>query len=300
MNEVELLIQEKEKSTSTAFVRFILLSDKYKEEAFYYFVEGKDAPYYQYRIKSQTEIEIIPIQCGGKSKVLEIFNLLKGRESYNKYKKGFFVDKDFDNNSLISSDIYVTPCYSIENLYTQEYTIKEILKCEFNILPSDAEYCNIIYLYRNEINQFHNCILEFTAWYSCLKSKTSETGVSLDENFPKDFIELKIGSIEKKYNLEDIENKYPDAIKVSREDIDANKITLNNDPHNSLRGKYEMQFLYAFLIFLIDDANDKSKRKYCKKKVKFNLNRSLLLSQLSQYAISPCCLKEYIKRRLTL
>lgn len=297
MNEVEKLIKETELSSSVAYHRFVLLSDNCGTNAFYYFIEGKDAAYYHPKIQRVKEIDPIPIKCGGKSKVIEVYGLLKSKTVYSKYPTGFFVDKDFDDNTFLSSEIYVTPCYSIENLYTQKQVLAEILKCEFDLLPSESQYSAIIDLFSIEQQVFHAVVMDFNAWYACLKKKTTNTGVSLDDNFPKDFIALNIGSIVKYYNITDIENKYPESIKITQHEISEVALNLQGNPSAYLRGKYEMQFFNAFLNFIIEDANVKSKRKYSQKKTTFKVDRSIIMSQLSQYAISPNCLIEYIESR---
>lgn len=299
MNEVEILIAASQESSSVAYTRFVLLVDSCGDNTFYYFVEGKDAPYYHQRIKHLSNKDLVPINCGGKSKVLEVYSLLSNQPVYNKYQKAFFVDKDYDDNSTISSDIYVTPCYSIENFYVSQPTIEEILKCEFNILPSDENYAKILSLYNTEQQNFYDAILEFNAWYACLKRLTSNTGVSLNDNMPAEFINLQIGNITKTYTLQDVEEKFQEAtLKIDESDIQKMINTLNIDPVMSLRGKYQLQFLETFLRFLIDDANNKIQRKYITKKTTFNIARSTLLSQLSQYAITPGCLTEYVLKRL--
>lgn len=246
MSEVEKLINATENSTSVAYHRFVLLSDNCGTNAFYYFVEGKDAPYYHPRIQRVKTLNPIPIKCGGKSKVIEVCGLLKKKAVYNKYATGFFVDRDFDDNTSLSSDIYVTPCYSIENLYTQKQVLAEILKCEFDLLPSESQYSAILDLFSLEQQVFHEAVMNFNAWYACLKKKTTNTGVSLDDSFPKGFITLNIGNIMKHYNIIDIESKYPESLKISQQEINEVTLTFQDNPSVYLRGKYEMQFFYTF------------------------------------------------------
>ena len=300
MNEVEELIIEAEMSSSVAFTRFVLLVDHFGDAAFYYFVEGKDAPYYYPRIQSICEEkEPIPIKCGGKSKVLDVFNLISAHSTYNKYKKAFLVDRDYDDNSMLPVDIYITPCYSIENFYADKSVIAEILKCEFDILPLENNFDKILGLYISELKQFHEAIMEFNAWYACLKQITSQTGVSLGDNMPVGFVNIQIGNIKKMYTLSNIETVYQGAIaKISQNDIQRMIQILDVNPTNLLRGKYQIQFLEKFLRFLIEDANNRNQRNYVTQKTTFNIERASILSQLSQYAITPDCLSKYILDRL--
>lgn len=293
MSEVEILINAKNNSVSTIYMRFVLLSGNNNKEALYYFIEGYDAPYYDHRVNLFCKGESIPIKCNGKSNVISIRNLLKSKQEYKDHKIGFFVDKDFDNNLGIGENIYITPCYSIENFYTNTETLANILKCEFDILPSERVHTQILDLFKQQQSSFHNAVLEFNAWYFCIKNHEVRISVNLEDNFPREFINLEIGNIQKKYSIETIKEKYPCCPEISG--IDLNKAILSfGNFETALRGKYEMQFFCSFLTFLIDDANSVKKRKYIKKKTKFQINKSLILSQLSQYARTPADLEAYI------
>ncbi|MDB9153270.1 DUF4435 domain-containing protein [Parabacteroides distasonis] len=297
MTDVEKLIKEKEEAISVVFHRFILLKDTYSD-AFFYFVEGKDAPYYTYRVRTIVNSkDCIPIKCGNKEKTIKIHKILSSNPLYDKYKKAYFVDKDFDDNSKLSLDIYVTPCYSIENLYSTEKVLSEILKCEFDILPSDREYSSILQLFHKEQSKFHNATILFNAWYACIKSKNMPIGVCLDEKFPKKFLTLKINNITYSYDIESIKSKYTEAPIISNNEIEIMKERLKSDLCFNLRGKYEIQFFYEFIKYLINDANEKGKQVYVKEKTKLNLDKAQILSQLSQYAITPECLMHYIQQR---
>lgn len=296
MNDVDVLVHEKNEAVSVPYMQFMLLVGEKGDSAFYYFVEGYDAPYYQHRIRNVCELELIPIRCNGKSKVLDVYSLVN-TDSYAMYKKAFFVDSDFDDNSHISEDVYVTPCYSVENFYVTSNVLSEILKCEFGVLPTDGEFKEIINLFVRECEAFHNAIGEFNAWYACMKSSKCADGISLDDSVPSEFVRLEIERIEKKYDLHKIQDKFAKDKPVSDADVSKMLIVLSNKPECSFRGKYEMQFFCKFLNFIIDDANHKRRRKYIKRKIKFQINRGLALSQLSHYADTPPCLSSYLAKR---
>ena len=79
------------------------------KNCFFCFFEGKDNAYYVPRIKSFTE-NYYPIQCGGRDKVLAVHRLITYHFEYDKYKKGFFIDRDF-NEPLQSLEppVFETP-----------------------------------------------------------------------------------------------------------------------------------------------------------------------------------------------
>lgn len=98
-------------------------------------VEGKDDPaYYNSFFSSVLDGYAKVMAIDGKEKVLQ---LRKDVRSHGKYKKdlvAFFVDKDYDDITT-ANDIYVTPTYSIENLYCTPDAFRRILdaKCGLGV-----------------------------------------------------------------------------------------------------------------------------------------------------------------------
>lgn len=297
MNPDELLKISKNTST-VAFHKFVLLSNGRENELFCFF-EGVDCQYYSLRIKQYANENYHPIVCGNKDTVLKTYKLINEQEIYKDYKKAFFVDSDFDE-SIDNPEIYETPCYSIENLYANKNTLSEILKSEFALLETDSEYDTILKLFESEFELFNEKTLFFNAWYAALKKSKrmnglKSTGVNLDEKLPKEFFCLKIGNINSNYDFEKIKQKFPDSIAITVEEVNE---TLNELRNSSLpfklRGKFQIWFFYEFIQFIINDANNT--KRIIKKKTKFKVDKSLILSQISQYAITPECLKLYLKK----
>lgn len=111
---------------SVAYNEFILYTEQNKNGLFCFF-EGKDNAYYIPKVKNFTDkYHIIP--CGGREKVLEVYQLITIHSEYDKYKKAFFIDRDF-NQALPPQNppIFETPCYSIENFYVSVNVFKEIV-----------------------------------------------------------------------------------------------------------------------------------------------------------------------------
>lgn len=296
----EDLLKLTENTATVAFHKFVLLC-KGKESDLYCFFEGRDAQYYSPRIKSITKKNYHPISCGNKKSVVDVHNWVSSHNDYKKYSKTFFVDSDFDN-SLNLDGIYETPCYSVENFYVNTKCLSEILKNEFGLTEIDVEYKSIINLFEKELEDFSKATLLFNAWYAGLKSKKQKEGlkstcVSLSDKLPNDFVCIKIGAITSNYDLQKIMDKFPDAIKVDQEIINAEYSRLNcAEIHQKLRGKYQFSFFYEFLRFLIDDAN--SKKSILKKKTKFNIDKANMYGQLSQYALTTECLTNYLLKCL--
>src|SRR5437763_6662955 len=107
------LIQIVNNSSTVAFHKFVLLSNGRENDLFCFF-EGIDSHYYSFRIKQIARRNYHPIVCGNKKSVLETFKKLNSNPIYDKYKKAYFIDRDFDEKNS-ENKIYETPTYSIEN-----------------------------------------------------------------------------------------------------------------------------------------------------------------------------------------
>ena len=294
-NEVEELLSKANNSFATYYMRFERLTGKFGIDSIYCFVEGYDMPYYISRVREITGVEPQHVECNGKKNVKGIYQYISQKVDCLKYKKMFFVDRDFDDNSTISENIYITPCYSIENLYLSEKSISRIINIEYKLDPvEDEKYQKVTTLFSQELEKFHNEVLLFNSWYACLKEKLTEgeKSISLDDKFPSDFLHLEISNISSSYDLNTIKQKFPSAKDVTVEEIIEKQAHLSSNMTALLRGKYEIQFLGCFLEYLnVDSRTDQT---YTKQKSSINVNIKQLISQFSQYADTPQCLRNYI------
>ena len=114
------------------FTEFVY-SVRNKKDYLFCFFEGYDVAYYVPIIRRFTE-NYETFDCGGKKVVLAFHNFIKDKREYDKYKKAFFIDRDFDVPiSIEQPPIFETPCYSIENFYVSDSVFAKILKSEFGI-----------------------------------------------------------------------------------------------------------------------------------------------------------------------
>jgi hypothetical protein len=299
--EVKKLIQAKEDSASVAYQTFVLLTSS-SPNALFCFFEGKDAPYYHLRIKSNYHGEFHYIKCGGKSKVKKVNELIKSHPQYKKFKKAFFVDRDFDKSIKDKlAEIYETPCYSIENLYCSKISLIELLKTDFQLTENSQEFKTILPIYDKLIKEFLEASLMFNAWYKLQKEKQEDTmtpnNVNLSESLIPDMIKVNLTAIIKDYDLNKILLKYPNSIPIANDELESKINELSkSDLAMSLRGKYILNFFIGFIRLLLSDANDPAKRTILTQKIKYNLDNSTALTMLTTYAASPTCLIDFIKQ----
>ncbi|MCU0389513.1 MAG: DUF4435 domain-containing protein [Thermoflexibacter sp.] len=293
--------QSKKNKATVAFHRFSLHLTRFAGDLFCFF-EGKgDSYYYVPRIKAYYSGNYHSIDCKGRESVIDVYKMINHRPEYVKYKKAFFIDRDF-NLPLNKFDyplIYETPCYSIENMYVSDKVFKEILKNEFYLSELDSEYDNCIAWYLERQNEFHEAVLLFNAWYACLidlrNEKGLNTNVNLEDSFPKDFIVFSLQNISKNYDLAKIQAKFPNTPIIDQETLDAKVAFFDSisTKYKIFRGKYEIEFLVKMLNYIISDSvNTQS---LIKKHIKYTLVGTQILSQFTQYAETPSDLIAYIK-----
>lgn len=83
------------------------------------------------------------------------------------------MDRDFDsliNNSLI----YETPYYSIENFYTGNEAVSNILRNQFKLDDADEDYQIAMDLFKRRQKEFHASTRYFNAWIMLQRELSSE------------------------------------------------------------------------------------------------------------------------------
>ena len=280
-----------------AYAEFMNSTGKLPNHLFCFF-EGKDNPYYIPRIKKHTD-DFHPIKCGGRSKVLEVHNLIKNQEVYKGYKKAFFIDRDFNEALPLQNPIvYETPCYSIENLFVSNKVFKEVLSNEFYLSQTtNPLHDKYLKLYQERQEEFHQATLLFNAWYACLISirneRSIQTGVQLEDKFPKGLIQISIDKVLQNYSFEDLINKFPNATEINSEILNRKIDDFGNcDALKTFRGKFEMDFLLKFIDHMLADS--KSNGESIKFSFGTQLNNQQAISIFSTYAETPECLDAYI------
>ena len=274
------------------------------------FFEGEDEKYYGIRISSITpELKWSAVKCGGKKIVLSLREKIRSHSDYKDAKCLFFVDADFDDNSLVESfgDVYVTPCYSIENLYFSEKVLQKVLSSEFGITEhcSDGNcFCSAMENFKNAQLQYLNYISHFNFWIKeyrkieaqgFLNGKLNINNVNLDK-----LIKVRLDACDAVYDKSKIIDLFPDA----DAGVGAN-IDIKNAPHNFninghfwFRGKQHLEFMRLYIMKLKEDRCKNKDRLIFKYKgnVRICLTESNCISELSIYAETPKCLHDFLRR----
>lgn len=181
----DAMINHAEEIASTAFSRFNHLINNHDINTLFCFVEGHDMSYYSIRVNLISGKNSSFIDSKGKKGVLEVYQLLKTMHEYDKYKKLYFVDRDYDNNAQ-NDDIYITPGYSVENFYGTIDCYKNLIQGTYHIYEDNPKYQLCIELYNKNLQEFLDATSLFCAWYKCTKSKVRHE-VELSDSFPNKY-----------------------------------------------------------------------------------------------------------------
>ena len=300
------LIEELRKSREiapVAYTEFVLTYSKDKKALYCFFEGDEDKRYYRMRIEQEFE----NFTCAGKDNVKKVYRMIKEHQEYNGVKTLFFIDKDY-SNEITNNNIYVTPCYSIENFYTTNEVLISILINEFNLKNSDSDFILILEKFYQLQRKFHNDLLIFNAWLSCQndlrEQNSSITYLSINDRVKLYFegiVKDKLNEIKDFNDLKSIDfienNLFTEAPKIEAKDL-QNKINEFQSKINSciFRGKFELKFMVSFLQQLKNEIGQKPIKSIFEKKQKctFEFKHENIISTLSQYAITPDCLRKFI------
>ena len=269
------------------------------------FFEGKDDfKYYWCRLSPFVgEQNYETYICRSKENVLRLHDMIHFQTKPRDNEKiCYFVDNDYEKSRLENQDVYVTPTYSIENLYISDSAIKNILKGEWGLsgemVESDKEDLEIAFNYLKEKREeIINSIIYANAWYSlqCNKSKDSLQPPKLSAI--KEYKTIK--DVKDKTTLEGL---VPNSIEVSEDEIEAEIAYLKQNPEEKIRGKYFEQTMPKYFTKVFQDSNKKNNREMFSKRRRVNINvgEDNMVSVLSQYADSPSNLIAYITSKFNV
>lgn len=298
---------EESVSDCVAFTEFMLNYKKNEDKLYCFFEGNEDRFYYSVRIDllASTSNNKTFI-CGGKEKVLKVYELIKDNNYYKNVKTSFYIDSDFDDNE-VNPDIYITPTYSIENLYCTKESFEKILISEFKMNPDEGDFIKCVenYVYIQE--KFNEETLLLNAWLACQadyrKEHKTNTYLKIDKNIKTYFDKIVLTDLSSIKELEgiktktDIENIFVDSPIIENNKLEEKiEYFKTIDKSNKFRGKFILRLLESYLCRLqsISGINPTMFEKKYSSNLRFEY--CTICSNLSQYATTPNCLKNYISR----
>jgi hypothetical protein len=273
-------------------------------------VEGKDSDYYRSRVAAvfaTSDLKISYRNIKGKKNEKLLIKAIKGNASLSNIRYLAFFDRDYENDlaEITQPENYITPGYSIENLYTEGASVKEMVH---GLLFADAVHADndtdvvnsLVDEYEALQGEFHKSVELFNKWAWVQRHMPRDGALDLDKfevhkHCVLDFAQKKISPC---YSLDDL-----NALASERAPVTNGEITLasawfdSRTPRNAFRGKQEAAFLYYFLQNAIVKAGAGefpfSKNVKCTKRV----SQKELISELSNYADTPKNLIEFLEDR---
>lgn len=303
-NTVEEL-RNSRKKPAVIYTKFLDDKKNFPNKYFLFF-EGEDYKYYLVRIEEHLHIDYEQhshYSCGGKSGVLKVRQLID-RDEYHDTKKLFFIDKDFSDENIYSDeiDIYQTPCYSIENLYTSKKSFEKMLVSEFGLSSSDEDFVKCSNDYSLRIKEFHNYVYDINIWIYLQRKHEKEgasSRVKLDDfRINKFFNKIGIERITcvKALTKAFMEESFPDALVINESEfMEARQFCKKLDHCYFFRGKYEMVFLKEIIRDLVLKNKHGEYFSYKRECVSLQVNTNEL-SVLSTYADTPDCLIDFFHK----
>lgn len=293
-------LREKRSKYVVAYKKFTTMISTRKDDLFC-FVEGhEDSLYYGpqiFNIYKGNRYQFL--NCSGKDGVLALAKLICESNEYKNAKVFFFVDSDFDTNTL-SDSIYSTPCYSIENLYTSSAVFEQILKCEFQLTDADNDFSKILGLFTERQKEFHEAVLLMNAWIYCHKQMGNK--LDIDDNIRPEvfyrFINIKIDKVEQRYTVVELKEKFPSLPDIDEKMLGIKLKEFEDDRGRKFRGKFELLYLKKILEQISADANKKQPELFDERRRNTVSLTGNLLSTFSKYAEVPECLIRYLSRYL--
>lgn len=292
-------MREARKKSCAVFAKFCLESKECGDGVFCFF-EGEDRKYYFQRITKYTEYDIKKIftyDCTGKTNVIAVQKLINNNCGYNNINKMFFIDNDYSQITEQNNDLYITPCYSIENLYITENAFGKFLHVEFGLNCLDDDYKKCLKCYNDRLKEFCDHITILNKWLFCQKQK-KQSNVIIEPNALKicKYFNIDITSLTNKQTIDEalLYTFYSNAKQITEEERHKCEKWLKKAPLYSLfRGKYFLEF-YKKIIFSLKEHN-KNGTFFSKKHISVNINiDSNMLSTFSNYADTPECLIEFL------
>ena len=216
---------------------------------------------------------------------------------YDRIVKMFFVDNDYDESlNGKSPNLYETPCYSIENLYARKEVFQDIIQAEFGINQAHEDYKRCIDDYEKRYVEFVQGMEEFNALvYLRRKKSVSNSNVKFGSVKTSHLFNISIRQIVKSSHYTEEIEKIKKALDVTDSEMinSIKDLKMLGDPAKKYRGKNQLDFFCSLLKQLKDYNNMGEYFSIKHNCVKLNITGNRL-SELSQYALTPESLKDFL------
>lgn len=297
---------------SVVFQEAIQTSNQHgKDNVLFCFVEGEDDLYYYPEIIrdyiktiEKSDKHLYSKNCGNKDKVNKLYYKLLVDSDKDMVKRSlFFVDKDFEKIRTIGKAIYITPTYSIENLFANVETLKNFLNyycrlSEVSIGKDLEDFKFLLKYYQETLQNELAKISLLNAWFSLQKEYgcndneldgIRELSTLIKQTDDLSMIDLNILKQHTSNHKEVSEEKLKEEILYISQDLLANS-----------RGKYVEFICTKIYQKIIKETNNPREFDIANKTIGVNLGKKSFKVTLGMFAYIPPCLLGYISERVTI
>lgn len=270
--------------------------------------EGEDEKYYAPRLNMYLgEGSWAGVNSGGKEITTKLHRCLIKHPEYRMFRFACFVDQDYEHwmTNPEPSTLYVTATYSIENLYTSVATVASIISAEFGLSEfgeHSADYTKCLQAYGAALDSFCECVQYFNYYAKAYRimERDGKKRKRLNINNVKvnDLVCIDFHNVRINYDSSKPELLFRDGqdLVVEAEAYAEARTSLPREMWSlRFRGKQQLEFLRVFLTKLKTDRCCDSPKFFEKKgNVRLALSKENCISELSQYAETPSCLKLFL------
>lgn len=172
------------------------------------------------------------------------------------------------------------------------------------ILVDEFGYCGLedidkidktIESYDKALSEVAYALLSLNAWIMC-QNLEAEHNASIKLNLNnfdlKHFLDFDLDNVKLKYDQSTLRASFPSSANIPIDILETAKSIINQSGVlESSRGKYLLEYFRFFLEKLRETLGKKIKSK-------LTISKSNIISDLSQYAVTPRCLTEFLHKNL--
>lgn len=246
--------------------------------------------------KISANIRYVPYVCLGKDKVLQLRQILARNVASDSHLMRYFIDHDFDGlkGQPFDDNLYVTPCYSIENLLVGQAVLEGLLRAEYRCHDEYAaqDVAVIGKLFEDRVSEFISCMRDVNCWLHSARTQGIILGEMKDDI--EKYLRISLKAITTNAQAGELQvligyASAPDVTKLTAS-LPAFEAL---DPMKDWRGKFWFAFFRKFLKLLKDDRGTKNPQYFTQKAgMSFNADCDIIRSLASMIAV-PQCLHQF-------
>lgn len=299
---IEKLRRERENS-KTLLIQYNKFRSRHEDVLICALEGDDDAPFYDTMLgKIDSTILFIPFVCNGKKEVLLLRNILTRNVAGDSHLVRYFIDHDFDGLRAHTmehpngADLYVTPCYSIENLLVGKSVLEKMLRSEYrcNDEYADQDVTRLIALFDARMQEFITCMYEANRLLHSARTQGIILG-SIDKDIIKKCLHISLDAVTVNEQAAELHQligytSAPDeaTLAVSLPAFQA------LDPMRDWRGKFLFEFFRKFLALLKEDRGTKNPQYFTQRaSMSFAPGGDITRALASMIAV-PQCLHQFV------